>query len=206
VRVGRSFQVALHAAQGVDMPVIDQTMYAQAHSMAISPDFLIILKVGPYHSGFGKIRLHVCRWIAQHSRPLLPSRAPSDPPSPAPRRVQDRTGFDDMRSIVATHADYCTAERFVDYDYDIRIQKIGPHIRAFRRQSPNWKANTGNASINEDTEVTPLYRRWIEECGRLWGGLDICALDAVHDRETGKDVCTDTGTAQSQALHCRGTH
>jgi hypothetical protein len=45
----------------------------------------------------------------------------------------------------------------------------------------------GHVATNEDIPVTPLYKRWIDECAKLMGGLDICALDAVHSKKTGKD-------------------
>lgn len=35
---------------------------------------------------------------------------------------------------------YYTAEQFVQWDYDLRIQKIGTSIRAFRRKSQHWRS------------------------------------------------------------------
>ncbi len=49
----------------------------------------------------------------------------------------------------------------------MRIQKIGSHYRGFRRVSPNWKGNTGNASVIEDMEVTEQYKLWIDECSKV---------------------------------------
>lgn len=35
-------------------------------------------------------------------------------------------------------------------------------------------------------EVTEQYKLWIDECAKLFGGLDICALDLLHSKETDK--------------------
>ena len=37
--------------------------------------------------------------------------------------------FEDFTSVMALYADYCTAEPFIQAQYDIRIQKIGEHLR-----------------------------------------------------------------------------
>jgi len=134
--------------------------------LTISPGFPCVIKIGPHHAGYGKIK------------------------------CQDQGQFDDIKSIVALHGDYCTAERFIDWDYDIRIQKIGNRIRGFKRMSPNWKGNVGNMSVNEDMPVTPEFELWINEASAIFGGLDICALDAVHDKETDTFVILElNGTA-----------
>lgn len=38
----------------------------------------------------------------------------------------------------------------------MRIQKIGPNYRGFKRMSPNWKGNVGNMSILSDMEAYTL--------------------------------------------------
>jgi hypothetical protein len=45
--------------------------------------------------------------------------------------LQDESTWDDMRGIIAMHDDYATAEPFIKWDYDLRIQKIG----ALRRRA-----------------------------------------------------------------------
>ena len=61
-------------------------------------------------------------------------------------RVRDHHDFADIRSVLALSGNYCTAESYIENSiYDIRVQKIGPHYRAFRRisMSGNWKTNVG---------------------------------------------------------------
>jgi len=94
--------------------------------------------------------------------------------------------FADFKSLTALHGDYVTAEPFIEWDYDMRIQKIGHHYRAFRRVSSNWKGNVGNESMIEDMEMTDRYQLMVDECSKLFGGLEILALDLVHAK-TGKE-------------------
>lgn len=48
----------------------------------------------------------------------------------------------------------------------------------------SWKGNVGNDSINEDVETTEQYKTWIEAASSIFGGLEICRLDLVHDKKT----------------------
>merc|ERR1712226_347818 len=114
-------------------PLIDQTYYPNYKDMTISPDMPCVIKIGPHHAGYGKIK------------------------------ISDGRGFQDIKSVVALHGDYCTAEPFIEWDYDIRIQKIGNHYRGFKRVSSNWKGNVGNESQNEDMELTEEFMIWIKE-------------------------------------------
>ncbi|PRP85122.1 hypothetical protein PROFUN_07193 [Planoprotostelium fungivorum] len=125
-----------------------------------SISFPAVIKVGNTHAGYGKMR------------------------------VFDRCDEDDLRSIIALTNEYCTVEPLVEYEYEYRIQKIGEHVRCFRRNNTkrgkgdhgDWKNNWGNLAFeNMDTE--PHHRVWIEECAKIFGGLDICALDVFHCRD-----------------------
>ena len=42
--------------------------------------------------------------------------------------------YDDVRGIVAMHNDYCTVEPFIEWEVDLRIQKIGPFYRCMERR------------------------------------------------------------------------
>jgi synapsin len=137
-------------------PLVAQDMYASHLEMRITPEFPFVVKVGSAHAGYGKMK--VC----------------------------DSTQFEDVRSICALHSDFVTCEPFVDADWDARVQKIGPHVRAFRRTSQNWKMNTGHGSIVEQIECPDEWRRWAELSATACGGLDILGLDLIHDRNTGR--------------------
>eukprot|EP00753_Platysulcus_tardus_P022164 PLAT9386.1.p1 GENE.PLAT9386.1~~PLAT9386.1.p1 ORF type:complete len:248 (-),score=118.59 PLAT9386.1:81-824(-) len=91
----------------------------------------------------------------------------------------DETVWKDVRSIIELHRDYVSAEPYIDYDYEYRIQRIGSVVRVFKRISSSWKGNTSVAKIDE-VEVTPQFRMWATECSKLVGGMDILALDVLH--------------------------
>lgn len=82
---------------------------------------------------------------------------------------------------------YLTGEPFLKGEYDLRIQRIGEHVRVMSRHtlSGAWKTNTGSSHLSETTlttgevQVTPQFKAWSDAAAQLFGGLDIFALDAL---------------------------
>ena len=107
-----------------EFPLIEQTMYPSYREMVISPDVPCVGKTGSAHAGKGKIL------------------------------IRSRETWEDYASLVALQPYFCTAERFVDWDWDGRVQKIGPNYRVFKRQTETWKGNTGRGALIEEIEVT----------------------------------------------------
>lgn len=50
--------------------------------------------------------------------------------------------------------------------------------------SGNWKTNTGTSVLEELSipEGSP-YRVWVDECSKMFGGIDILAVDAIHSTD-----------------------
>lgn len=94
-------------------------------------------------------------------------------------QIYDYQQFQDICSVIALHGDYFTSEPFINVDYDFRIQKIGQDYRVLKRKSKNWKANVGLYTM-EIGKITETYKMWADECSRLFGGMDILAIDALH--------------------------
>jgi len=44
--------------------------------------------------------------------------------------------------------------------------------------SANWKGNVGTSSI-EEIPMNEDFLFWAEECGKLFGGIDILTVDAI---------------------------
>ncbi len=130
-------------------PLISQDYYPSHADMMLDPGFPCVVKVGGVHSGFGKILVH------------------------------DRVQWNDVKSLVALHDDYATAEPYIQYDYELRLQQIGAQRRALKRYSSTWKGNTSVVSV-EEVPMTTQYERWLDAASGIFGGLDICALDVVH--------------------------
>mmetsp|Transcript_10120 Transcript_10120/g.12279 ORF Transcript_10120/g.12279 Transcript_10120/m.12279 type:complete len:354 (+) Transcript_10120:72-1133(+) len=154
-------------------PVIPLSYFATHREAMYSGSFPCVVKIGSAHAGMGKMV------------------------------IQDHHAFEDFRSVLAmTEGKYCTGEPFINGSYDLRIQKIGNQIRAFKRQSVsgNWKTNTGT-SVLENIEVTDKYRKWAEAASTMFNGLTILSVDAIHDEKTGKEYIlevngTSTGLSE----------
>jgi hypothetical protein len=144
------------------------TYYYSTHSeMIISPEYPAVVKIGCGHAGFGKMKLDT------HHQ------------------------FQDLKSVIATSHDYCTAEPYIEGAYDLRIQKVGPYYKVFRRtaMSGNWKTNTGTAML-EKIDLLPRYKFWADECAKCFGGMDIITVDVLVSKADGSErILEFNGTA-----------
>lgn len=60
-------------------------------------------------------------------------------------RVENSDQFRDLSTVMGLHHDYCSVEKFIDIDYGIRVQKVGPSYRVFKKISTGsgWKSQFG---------------------------------------------------------------
>jgi glutathione synthase/RimK-type ligase-like ATP-grasp enzyme len=125
--------------------------------MKTQVEYPSVIKVGTAHAGYGKMFL------------------------------KNKSDFDDLKSVIMMSKDYYTAEPLVKFEYEYRIQKLGDKYRTFRRTSDNaWKSNWGDLKF-EEFPIKEYQKKWIDECAKMYGGLDMCAMDVLRTAD-GEDI------------------
>lgn len=153
-------------------PVVPQHFCSSSKSLMYGYTFPAVVKVGSAHAGVGKMKIH------------------------------DHRQMSDFRSVLEMMPDeHCLVEPFIESQGDLRIQKIGPHYRAFKRLglSGDWKTNTCTA-IMEEIECLERYQKWADAAAEMFGGLDILTVDAIIEEGTGKELILEVN-GTSSGLH-----
>ncbi|ELP94545.1 synapsin, putative [Entamoeba invadens IP1] len=102
--------------------------------------------------------------------------------------VHDKKELKDVASVIAVGNSYYTVEPFLNENYQVRVQYINGHIRAFRtRSEDSWKYNWGTSEY-KDVEVLPRYKEWAEEAHKIWGGLDMFAIDIIMEKDGSETI------------------
>lgn len=155
-----------------DFPVIHQHFASGHRGLFYGYTFPAVVKVGSAHAGAGKMQ------------------------------VTDHHQLQDFRSVLAMMPnEHCFVEPFVKGAYDLRIQKIGPNLRAFSRvdMSGEWKTNTGT-SLMEEIPIKPRWKVWVDEVKSMFGGMDILTVDAIVEESSGKEYILEVN-GTSSGLH-----
>lgn len=150
-------------------PVVKQHFASSHRAFMYGYTFPAVVKVGSAHAGAGKMK------------------------------ITDHHQMSDFRTVLQMMPDeHCFAEPFIEGASDLRIQKIGSHYRAFRRTdiSGEWKTNTGTSHL-ELVELEDRWKVWADAAAEMFGGLDILTVDAIVERDTGKEYVLEVNGTSS---------
>lgn len=155
-------------------PVVEQNYFPSMRGFMYTLPFPAVLKIGTAHAGMGKIK------VANHH------------------------DMEDARGILPmTKHGYAFAEPFLTGAHDLRIQKIGSIVKAFKRVSisGDWKTNTGCSDIQR-FEPAPEMVKWAELATFLFGEglpMDVLTVDAVVDEAGQAHILEINGTSSGLA-------
>ncbi|KAL3219670.1 hypothetical protein MRX96_030223 [Rhipicephalus microplus] len=95
-------------------------------------------------------------------------------------RVQSQQELQDVAGLVALAGGYCVVEPFVEAKCDLHIQKIGSAYKCF-------------------VPLADRHRLWVDTVSELFGGLDICAVEAIQAKD-GREFITEANDSAMQLL------
>jgi hypothetical protein len=165
--VGEMLRLQRMAPTPDQFPVIPISFYSHCMRMPMyDSGFPAILKVSHAHAGMGKVKIDASE------------------------------GLHDCATVLALHNDYASLEPYIAAVYGLRVQKIGPHYRVYKKvfTGSGWKSQFGGA----DLQVVPLtdeFKRWADLAALCHGGSDMLAVDAVVDGDGNKFIIEINGTA-----------
>ena len=165
--VGEMLRLQRLAPSPAHFPVIPISFYSHCMRMPMyDSGFPAILKVSHAHAGMGKVK------------------------------IASSEGIHDCATVLALHGDYASLEPYIAAVHGLRVQKIGPHYRVYKKvfTGSGWKSQFGGA----DLQVVPLtdeFKRWADLAALSHGGSDMLAVDAVVDCDGNKFIIEINGTA-----------
>lgn len=130
----------------------------------------MVIKVGSAHAGRGKMRAFNQNDYADFKTVLQMGNLfyTFDPPLISPPSSHPIAShlFSSLDLTLQFSLTIPRTEPFVDFEFEYRIQKIGPHYRCFKRRSDGWKNNMGDLKF-EDYPVTERHITLIEEAAKV---------------------------------------
>lgn len=109
--------------------MVQQRYFSDWRAMGGGVQIPAVLKASHLHAGYGKVK------------------------------IDSHTAWEDLRfflshrrSLLALTPFYLTGEPFLKGEYDLRIQRIGEHVRVMSRHtlSGAWKTNTGSSHLSNE--------------------------------------------------------
>ena len=130
LKVGFDRLSMLAALQHSALPVIDFNVVTQSTLLKnIQMAFPLVVKVGNYHGGFGKVL------------------------------VEDAEKWQDIKDLLFVTNDYITVEPYIRYQRDLRYLVIQDQVWAMSRKGQYWKANVGTIDYDIITPDTTLAQQ-----------------------------------------------
>eukprot|EP01123_Difflugia_compressa_P001387 TRINITY_DN1159_c0_g1_i1.p1 TRINITY_DN1159_c0_g1~~TRINITY_DN1159_c0_g1_i1.p1 ORF type:complete len:281 (-),score=57.10 TRINITY_DN1159_c0_g1_i1:35-808(-) len=155
-------------------PLVPITYYDTPERIGVwDGQFPAIIKVSHAHAGMGKAKL------------------------------ENMGQLQDSATILALNQDYCTVEPYINTKEGVRVQKIGPNYRVYKKvfTGSGWKSQFGGADL-QSIPLTDEFKIWADECAKCYGGMDLLAVDAVLDENGNYHILELNGSAIGiQAQH-----